>query len=123
MCNLISSQPRADVKFSSNGRIDITAKVTSILSLKPGDAINIWEEDGEYYLYVKKRNADGKFMAICKENKKGSKYIRVWCKPLAEAVIKITGGDEAHLMVGEPAWIENLGKALPLITRNNLYRP
>lgn len=123
MCNLITSQPRADIKFLPNGRIDITAKVTGILSLCPGDAINIWEEDGEYYLYVARRNADKKFFARCQENRKGSKYVRVWCKQLSQAVIEISGNKEAHLMVGEPVNLNNLGIAIPLITRNNLYRP
>lgn len=122
MCNLITSQPRADVKFLPNGRIDITAKVTGILSLCPGDAINIWEEDEEYYLYVSRRNADERFFARCKENRKGSRYMRVWCKRLATAVIAIAGDKEAHLMIGEPVEIKSLGVALPLITRNNLYR-
>ena len=97
MCSLLDTHRRPDIIFRPNGRIDITAKVATLLSLKPGDAINVWKEEDEYYLYVARRSADSNSRAICRKK-------------------------EAHLTVGESVNLPMFGKAIHLITRNNLYQ-
>lgn len=122
MCNLINTPRRPDIIFRPSGRIDITARVTSLLSIEPGDAINVWKEEDEYYLYVSRRLADAHSRAICRRVNKGSNFLRAWSAQLASAIIQISGKKEAHLTVGEPVELPVFGKALPLITRNNLYQ-
>ena len=123
MCSLLDTHRRPDIIFRPNGRIDITAKVATLLSLKPGDAINVWKEEDEYYLYVARRSADSNSRAICRQVNKGSNFLRVWSTPLASAIIKLSGKKEAHLTVGESVNLPMFGKAIHLITRNNLYQP
>lgn len=123
MCSLINTHRRPDIIFHPNGRIDITARVTNLLSLEPGDAINVWKEEDECYLYVARRSADTNSRAICRQVNKGSNFLRVWSTSLASAIIKLSGKKEAHLTVGESVNLPMFGKALHLITRNNLYQP
>ena len=40
---------------------------------------------------------------------------------LAKKIIVLCGKREAHLPVGSAVEVDNIGTALPLITRNNLY--
>lgn len=119
----MSNHRRPDIIFHPSGRIDITARVTTLLSLQAGDAINIWKEEDEYYLYVARRSADANTRAICRQVNKGSNFLRAWSAPLASAIIQISGKKEAHLIVGEPVQLPLFGMAIPLITRNNLYQP
>ena len=41
MIKLLERTRRPDITFSRNGRISITARVVRLLSLQPGDSINV----------------------------------------------------------------------------------
>lgn len=116
---------RPDITFHSSGRIDITARVTKALALQPGDVIDIAHDTGEYYLYVKHRNAVGRHEAQCAPTYKGHtcNNMRAHSKLLCQAVLKVNGNYlEARLPVGEPINHPSLGKALPIIIKLNIPR-
>ena len=129
---LISIQRKPDVKFHSNGMIDISSNVTKTLGLDNGDVINILCSGfGEYYLYpaMKKskcRVPNAKFANSVKSTKGNSNNLRCCCKQLTDAVAELTGSKESWLFVGNPRDLTDLGvKAVgvPLIYRNNQYKP
>lgn len=124
MCSVLGNSRLPDVCFRMDGRISITAKVVSLLGIEEGDVIDIWSEDEEQLLYVLRHNGDasGRHTAVCKCTNKKRKFMRVWCVKLCRHILSLTGGrKEAHLYVGELVSHPRIGKALPLITRNNLY--
>ncbi len=118
---MMAKARRPDIYFHRNGQIDITARVSNALDLQCGDAINIWHASGEYYLYVTERNVKGKYRGVCRKVNRKSRYFRANFYDLAKSIIEVCGKQEAYLPVGEPVEIENIGVAIPIITRNNLY--
>lgn len=117
----IINQRKPDIYFHFNGQIDITAKVSKALDLQPGDTINVWEAGGEHYLYVSARSVAGNVAGVCRKVNDRSRFLRTNFKGLTDKINEICNADESHLPVGEAVEIENVGKALTLITRNNLY--
>lgn len=74
MIKLLERTRRPDITFSRNGRISITARVVRLLSLQPGDSINVAFHLGECYLLaVRHQNAIGRHVAQCHPTKKGSR--------------------------------------------------
>lgn len=73
MIKLLERTRRPDITFSRNGRISITARVVRLLSLLPGDSINIAFHLGECYLMASRHNENaGRHIAQCYPTKKGS---------------------------------------------------
>lgn len=125
MTSILDNTRRPDITFHSSGRIDITARVAKALALRPGDTIDIARDTGEYYLYVKHRNAVGRHEAQCAPTYKGRtcNNLRAHSKRLCQAVLKVNGNYlEARLPVGEPISHPSLGTALPLIIKHNIPR-
>lgn len=126
MTSILGNTRRADIKFHHSGRIDITAGIARQLSLRKGDVLDIVIHRGEYYLVVrlKAELAIGRHEAQCFPTNIKAKHcdtLRAYSKRLCEAILRVTGGAEAHLPAGLPEAIEPYGTAIPLITRNNLY--
>lgn len=123
MCSILGNSRKPDIYFRRGGRIDITAKVSEALDLQPGDIIDIWNEHEEYFLYVLHRadNIRGNHIAVCQQVNPRNRYIRVYCIKLCNFMRSLCGGNEVHLPVGESVQLPNIGTAIPLITRNNLY--
>lgn len=111
---------KPDIIFRPNGQIDITARVTRLLHLQSGDAINVWHAGGEYYLYVPGRDVRGKMRGVVYSPSHCS-YLRTNFAELARGIIRVCGSHEARLRIGEPTNVHPIGIAVPLITRNNLY--
>lgn len=66
MKKILEHARRADISFSRNGRILITARVARMLNLTTGDCINIIVDDGEYLLFaVHVAGVCGRFEARC----------------------------------------------------------
>ncbi len=111
-----------DVSFHANGRIDLSAHVTGVLDLHPGDVINIAESDSlpiEYYLYVWRRAADliGRHSGTCRPAKGKGRYLRAFCKRLTDHMLRLCPGyTRLNFRVGSPTFIDHLGITLPLIT-------
>lgn len=74
MIKLLERTRCPDITFCRNGRIFITARVVRLLSLRPGDSINIAFHLGECYLLAARHdNAIGRHIAQCYPTKKGSR--------------------------------------------------
>ena len=53
MQSILGNTRKTDITFRADGRIDIAARVASLLSLHKGDVIDVLDGGGELYLYVK----------------------------------------------------------------------
>lgn len=71
MTPILETTRRPDITLNQNGKIFITARVARMLSLSPGDSINIVCYDKEFLLFAKK-NRIGRHKAQCYPTKKGS---------------------------------------------------
>lgn len=124
MCSVLGNSRLPDIYFRADGRIDITADVVAELGITDGDVVDIWQEGDEQLLYILHRSGTvaGRHTAVCRSTKKNHKFMRVWCIKLCNHIRSVCDdADEAHLYVGEPVQHPRIGKAVPLITRNNLY--
>lgn len=89
MKSILPNSRKHDISFHASGRIDISAHLARKLSLAPGDVIDIVEERGEWYLYVKLRAGsyvgrhNGKVWATA--NGRGT--FRACSKPITKAVL------------------------------------
>lgn len=122
MIKLLEHTRRPDISFSSTGVIRITARVARILSLKPGDAINIAVSNGEYLLYVTRPAfCTGRHEAQCYPTKKGSNNYCANSVRLCRSLLDSTGikKDKVSYMVGE-AFVQCDTTYVPLITLHPL---
>ena len=55
MQSILGNTRKADIVFYASGRIDITSHTATQLRLSRGDVLDIMDEKGELYLYVKYR--------------------------------------------------------------------
>ena len=119
MHSVLGKSRVCDLTFYQTGRIDISATASKHLHLNSGDVIDILCDDrGEWYLYVKVRQPNGKHKAsVYRTNKHGCCY-RTNSKALTNAVLKECGAtDIARLAIATPIINEQYGTLLPLITR------
>jgi hypothetical protein len=123
MGSIIGNSRRPDVTFYINGRIDITSRIAKQLCLTEGDVIDIDKRNGEYLLYVRYRSdcAIGRHEARCKASKNNSNNFRAYSKQLTDAILNACGAEKAQLASGAVVELEDIGIAVPLVTRNNLY--
>ena len=105
MIKLLQHTRRPDITFCRNGRILITARVAHILSLSPGDSINVAFIDLEYLLYaVRHENNIGRHVAQCYPTKKHSRNYCANSVELCRYMLSIANvsTDRVSLMAGEP---------------------
>ncbi len=123
MIKLLEHTRRPDISFSrKRGTIRITAKVARILSLCPGDSINIAVSNGEYLLHAAHRvNNIGRHEAQCHPTKKGSENYSANSVRLCRALLDSVGvtADKVAYMVGE-AFVRDNTTYVPIITRHPL---
>ena len=123
MIKLLEHTRRPDISFHRNGIIRIASRVARILSLRPGDAINIAVNDGEYLLYaVRYQNTNYRYEAQCYRSKRGggenycANSVRL-CRALFNSVgVK---SERVSYMAGE-AFEKNGVMYVPIITRQPL---
>lgn len=124
MTSILGNTRRPDIKFFSDGKIEITSTVAKQLSLQKGDVIDVVVHKGEYYLVVRAKGDRliGRHQAQCFPTNKNKvcRNFRAYSKQLCSAILDLTGTAEARLPIGEAITIEPYGNAVPLITRNNL---
>lgn len=121
MQSILGNTRKADIVFSSSGRIDIAASVAKHLHLQSGDALNVMHEQGEFYLYVKHRAAFGRFEATAYQTNKRGQHFRASSKRLCSAILYECGvRDKARLCIGEPLETVAYGTLLPIITKKPL---
>lgn len=123
MIKLLEHTRRPDITFCRNGRIYITARVARLLSLRPGDALNIAVSNGEYLLHaIHLHNAIGRHEAQCFPTKKGrgnnlsANSVRL-CRALLNSV-GVTAA-RASYMIGE-AFVQDSVTYVPIITLHPL---
>lgn len=88
MINLINNTRRHDIILHRSGRIDINARLARLLSLVPGDVINLCQEGIEVYLFVYKRATEviGRHEARCYPSKNSSHNFRAYSRTLCSVV-------------------------------------
>lgn len=93
MKSILPNSRKHDISFHASGKIDISAHIARKLSLSTGDVIDIAQENGEWYLYVKLRSGnyagrhDGRVWATAR----GKGTFRTWSKALTHAVLTAAG--------------------------------
>lgn len=120
MTNLLERTRRPDITFYRNGRIRIAARVARILSIHPGDSINIACRDGEYLLFANRHETSpGRFEAQCHPTNKGclnfcASSVRL-CRALLSALhLQVP---KVAFMTGQPVELDG-SLYLPIITRH-----
>ncbi|MDE5688672.1 MAG: AbrB/MazE/SpoVT family DNA-binding domain-containing protein [Paramuribaculum sp.] len=119
MPSILQNIRRRDITFYRDGRINLTARISKTLGLKPGDSIDIITEGGEYYLHAIHHGlAVGHGVAQCRQARPDSPSLYVNSIALCRAMFLAIGfdGDKAAFAVG-PAIIKNTKPYLPIITR------
>ena len=104
MRSILQNSRKHDLTFHQSGRIDISAHIARRLSLAPGDVIDIAQEAGEWYLYVKLRagSYSGRHEGRIWATAKGKGSFRTWCKALSMAVLQAaSASDILRCLCGE----------------------
>lgn len=117
MQSILGNTRKTDITFHADGRIDISARVSKVLSLQRGDVIDVLVGNGEVYLYVKHHAPTvGRHEAACFPTHSGSRHFRAWSGRLCRYMIKASGLniDRVELSVGEKVTLD-VGVALPII--------
>ncbi len=119
---------RADITFHSNGKIDITSRLTKMLGLCDGDVIDIAFDRGEYYIYRMREAKDlvGRHEAQCHGTHRGrlhpTRSLRAYSKRICTAILKASNAtDKARIWAGELCEIDKLGKAVVIIPASNNF--
>lgn len=120
MRSLLQNTRKPDITFNRDGRIFITARIARILSLCPGDAINIALLNDEYLLYAT-HNIVGRHEAQCYPTKKGSHNFCVNSIKLSRALLDICGiqKERVSFIMGEGIVIEGCVYC-PIVTKKPL---
>ena len=117
MIRLLENTRRPDITFNRNGRIFISARVARLLSLSPGDALNIALHDNEYLLYVTHKPF-GRHEAQCYPTKQGSHNFCANSARLARALMDACNISTPRVafMIGQQITIQETVYC-PIITR------
>lgn len=89
MKSILTNSRKHDMSFHASGKIDISAHIARKLSLVPGDVIDIAQESGEWYLYVKLRsgNYTGRHEGRVWATNRGKGTFRTCSKKITDAVL------------------------------------
>ncbi|GEM_PF-957903 len=121
MKQLISTTRRPDITFCRDGRIHITAAVAAALQLQPGDSINVYADDGEFYVFAVPNAGHGRFHARIYPTKQGCRNFRANSARLARRLLDACGisAHYAAFATGNPICL--FGRTyIPIITKHPL---
>lgn len=115
---IILRSRRPDITFSRSGKISLTSRIVKSLQLRPGDAINITLDNGEFLLYAI-HNPVGKLIAQCWPSQKGSRHFCANSVALSRAILDHAGvsSSKAAFYAGYPFSFED-STFIPIITKN-----
>ena len=122
MTKLLQHTRRPDISFHRNGTIRITARVAHLLSLQPGDVINIMTDNGEFLLHASRPpHTIGRHQGQCYPTKKGSHNFCANSVRLCRALLDAAGikSQRAAFIVGEPLECHDTTH-VPIITKHPL---
>lgn len=93
MKSILPNSRKHDISFHASGKIDISAHVARSLALAPGDVIDIAQESGERYLYVRLRAGEyaGRHEGTVWATANGKGTFRTWSRTLANAMLSAAG--------------------------------
>ena len=121
MSPLLTYTRRPDISFNRNGTIRLSARVVRLLSIMPGDSINISVCNAEHLLYVI-RHSDSKagerFEAQCHPTKRGGNNFYANSVRLCRALLSSVSvsAPKVSFAVGDPQF--HFGSLyLPILTR------
>ena len=128
MKTLLGITRRPDLVVRRDGFIEIRARIVKQLAMREGDVIDVMVNKGEFLLFVRLQNEDavgnhGGRVRSSHKCRYFSHNFRTWSKRLAEAIIEAAGwtGDKPlRLAAGECVAMEEIGLAVPLITKRPL---
>lgn len=123
MASLLTHTRRHDITFNRNGCIRIASRIVRMLSISPGDSININLHNGEYLLYVTRHtDSSCRYEAQCYPSKGNNRNYCANSVRLCRALFASVGYDgvkRVSYAVGEP--IKSDAKTyVPIITRQPL---
>lgn len=126
MESIMKTIRRPDLIFRPDGHFDLSARVTRILDLHPGDAIDILSDGTELYLYIAHRSNDvndARYLTRVYPTKNKSRHFRGASVQLCRSILALAGSaTRADLPCGMPV-IDTVGRTLlPIITRHNLAK-
>lgn len=124
METVISRTRRPDVTFSPNGRISISSVAARLLTLSPGDVINLAYCRGELYLLrTPAEETYGRHRARCYSCNHGSRYTLANSVTLCRRVFSIAGTDGSRRVgfnVGRPVNLDG-EICLPIIYKHPFF--
>lgn len=122
MISILGNSRKADITFHASGRICISAHVSKLLSLAPGDVIDIMEDDCETYLYVRLRApVIGRHKGLVFRSKNNSNHYVSSSITLCRYILaKCNRDNMVRLCCGTPVNLSHYGIALPIIIKNIL---
>lgn len=93
MKSILPNSRKHDISFHASGKIDISAYIARKFSLAPGDVIDIAQEGGEWYLYVKLRAGSyaGRHNGRVWATSNGHGTFRTYSKSITDAVLAAAG--------------------------------
>ncbi len=94
------STRRPDIVFYPSGRIAITARISRMLTLQPGDVIDIQTDRDECNIFVRYRNPVGRHVARCHPSagRRNSAHYICYSRPMVKAMAAIAGMDPKRAM-------------------------
>lgn len=101
----------------ANGMITVPSWTMKALELEPGDAINLWEERGEVYLYGISHAPQSYRARLCPNNKASRLTCRCRSAELSRYILGKMGGERCAVAAGDVKEIP-VGKGLQLILRH-----
>lgn len=126
MKSILGNTRKADITFNSNGRINISARVSKSLNLRHGDVIDIMEDQCETYLYVKYHAPIvGKHEGMVFRSNKGGNHCVASSITLCRYIIQLCVSEQSktnkvRLCCGEPITLQNYGIVIPIIMKHIL---
>ena len=115
---------KPDIRFSREGRIDISSRIARSLGIREGDVLDILHDRDEYYLYVRLKASEvvGRHEARCVKTNPAIRrphYFRAYSRTLCAAVLEAAGAtDRAALFAGDVVDVKG-NKAIIIIPHSN----
>lgn len=119
-----SRSRRPDIRFCSDGRIDISSRIVRALGIQEGDVIDILHDKEEYYLYVRLKASEvvGRHEARCVKTNPAIRrphYFRAYSRTLCVAMLEAAGAHErASLFAGDTVKVKG-SQAIIIIPHSN----
>lgn len=121
METVIARTRRPDVTFSPNGRISISSVAARLLTLSPGDVINLADSQGELYIFrIPAEETFGRHRARCYSCNHGSHYLLANSVTLCRHAFRLAASDGSRRIgfnVGSPVTVDGV-RCLPIIYKH-----